>query len=107
MIDKFAWEVRSDGSIHKHLLHVEEMNFLHLMVKDAQGELIAKRVSRTSSESVYFTRELRALEYAVKVAETQSDAYQKAWDGWKHVLACARERLADFVAEQEGEHNVS
>jgi hypothetical protein len=25
MTDQFAWEVRSDGSVHKHLLHAEEM----------------------------------------------------------------------------------
>lgn len=102
MTDQFAWEVRSDGSVHKHLLHAEEMNFLHLMV-ESKGELIAKRVSRTSSESVYFTHEKRALEYAVKVAETQFNAYRESLDGWARVLAYASGRLADFIADQEDE----
>jgi hypothetical protein len=93
---RHVWEVRNDGSLYQHLLYLEEQNFLHLMVRDANGELKARRVHRTSEESRYFTTVEKALEYNVEMSADTRRRYQGAVEAWVQLSAKAEKDLAEY-----------
>ena len=93
---QYVWEVRNDGSLYQHLLYLEEQNFLHLMVRDVNGELKAQRVHRTTDTSHYFTTVEKALEYNVQMSADTRRKYQVATEAWVQLSAKAEKDLAEY-----------